>query len=462
MQRMSTKLGRTSAGHVVRHAALALSVLLPIIASTGCRPDSAPNRAAGGDDAPNVRPNFIVISLDTLGADRLGCYGYARATSPAMDRLAGRGVRFAAAVTQSTWTASAHMSLLTGLYPTTHGVTTPGTFVSRNIATFPELFQKHGYRSFAYTGGSPLSKYAGFARGFERFCFTGVNGLKLAVEMAQDQIEELDAREPYLIFLHSFDLQAPYEAPGRFAKMFQSPEAERFDRTTRTIAEGGDVPDDMTPGRLRYLSDVYDGAIRRADDLLDSFFDFLERRGEFDRTFVILLAANGEAFGAHGRLGHLGRLHPECLRVPLLLAGPGVERGVVTTDVGLVDLFPTLLELADISVPTVHGRSLTAALYGADLPERPVFSEIDFGGHYRSLILGDRQLLVRAYHDPPKLFDLRRSTPDRIDMAADHSDVVAGLLALMPDPPPDITDHDVFGNVQHLLRESLTSAYKQP
>ncbi len=462
MQRTLTTHLRKRSVRGAYHARMGIVALVLIVGSTGCRRGTEPNQVTQGDTASNARPNFIVISLDTLGANRLGCYGYERATTPAMDRFADRGVRFAATFTQSTWTAPAHMSLFTGLYPTTHGVTAPGTFVSRTIATFPELFQEHGYRSFAYMGGSPLSKYAGFARGFERFCFTGTNGLELAVDMAEEQIEELGDQEPYLIFLHGFDLQAPYETPGRYATMFQSPGAEPFDRTTRREMEGGDVPDDMTPGHLRYLSDVYDGAIRRADGLLDSFFNFLEQRDELEHTFVVLLAVNGESFGANGRLGHLGRLDRECLHVPLLLAGPGVDRGVINTNVGLVDLFPTLLELAGISRPSVHGRSLATTLHGGGLLARPVFSEIDFGGHYRSLISGDWQLLVRAYDDTPQLFDVQRIAPERTNVAADNSSVAAELLALMPNPPTDILDHDVFGNAPTPQQESLSSAYTQP
>lgn len=418
------------------------------VAGSGCRPSDT--RASD----PVVRGpgewNVILISIDTLRADRLGCYGYARDTSPAIDGLARRGVRFANVVAESPWTAPSHMTIFTGLYPTTHGVTAPGTSVAPYVPTLPVLFRERGYRTFAYVGGTHVTKYSGFGRGFERFAYTGQHkGLQPALDMAQEQIAAFAENEPYFIFIHAYDVHAPYNPPAPYDTMFRTPTAERFDGFDSVDIHYRKPGKTLTRGNIQYLSDQYDSSIREADDRLRRFFAFLEKRGEFDRTIVVLVGDHGEEFGEHGWVGHKGTIYPEVLQPPLIIAAPTIKPRVVDQHVGLKDVFATVLDLVSIESPPVPGRSLVSIMNGQPLPPEPMFSELDHHGHYRSLIWKGHQLIRTAYDPQPKLFDLTVDPWSTRNVAAAQPDLVAELMAAMPEPPAEISTRD-FQNDEYI------------
>jgi arylsulfatase A-like enzyme len=424
---------------------IAFLVLATILGMVVVGPACRPADTQAGD--PVVRGpgewNVILISMDTLRADRLGCYGYSRDTSPAIDGLARRGVRFARLIAESPWTAPSHMTVFTGLYPTTHGVTTPGTSIASYVPTLPTLLRDRGYRTFAYVGGSHVTKYAGFGRGFERFAYTGLhNGLQPALEMAREQIESFAPTEPYFVFIHAYDVHAPYNPPRPYNKMFRAPNAEPFEGFDRVDIHYRRPGFTLSPGNVAYLSDQYDGSIREADDRLRGFFEFLEKRGEFDRTIVVLLGDHGEEFGEHGWVGHKGTIYPEVLQPPLIITAPSIAPRVVDQHVGLKDVFATILDMLSIDLPPVAGRSLVPLMHGRSLPPEPMFSELDHHGHYRSVIWCGHQLIREAYRTRVRLFDLRTDPWSTRDIAAARPEVVAELMAVMPDPPAEISTRD--------------------
>ncbi len=388
------------------------------------------------------RWNVVLISVDTLRADRLGCYGYERSTSPSIDMLAKRGVRFENVISECSWTAPAHMTLFTGLYPTTHGVTTPGVCLWDRIPTLPEVFEQNGYRTFAYTGGANVAAYYGFGRGFERYVVSGEekNGLKShaldkTFALAQEQIERFGPEEPYFLFLHGYDVHSPYEPWEPWASKFRSPDAEPFQDYLFDDYEFKKKGRCLSPGNIKFLSDLYDSGVARADSLLGTFFEFLEERRELERTIIIFLSDHGEEFGEHGWVGHYGTIYPECLRVPLVVVGPGLDPGVVKQGVGLKDVMPTVLELVGLPAPPTRGCSLVPLMQSERIDPWPLFSETDYGVRLRSLIWDGHQLILEAYDPVPRLFDLVADPNAARDIAADYPGRVAELMRLMPDPP---------------------------
>ncbi len=412
----------------------------------GCEPAKTSAKPMSVSKRQDGRWNVILISIDTLRADRLSCYGYQRKTSPAIDRFAKRGVRFANVVSEASWTASAHMTLFTGLYPTTHGVTMPCVTLWEETPTLPQVLQQNGYRTFAYTGGGNVAGYYGFGRGFEHYGAANEkpNGdkscaLEEAIQSAQQRIESLSPDAPYFLFVHGYDVHAPYEPWEPWASRFKSPDAEPFEDYLRDAYVFRKSGRRLSPGNIKFLSDLYDAGVARADRLVGEFFEFLDRRGEFDRTVVIVLSDHGEEFGEHGGVGHYGTIYPECLYVPLIVVAPGLDPGVVEKGVGLKDVMPTVLQLVGLEVPVTQGLSLVSAMRAEEPDRRPLFSETDYGARLRSVIWDDHQLIRKAYDPTFRLFDLRSDPFGRDEVGDDHPELVAELMNLMPDPPDNVS-----------------------
>jgi arylsulfatase A-like enzyme len=309
---------------------------------------------------PAARRSVILISLDTLRADRLDAYGRHAGTSPFLARKFGReGVIFESAVAAATTTGPSHMTVFTSLQPWVHGEGTGPRRRRIHAPTAAELLRAAGFRTAAFTENASINSRRGFARGFDEFGEDkgGVAGLP------KGQIGRTLARglawlqrhrhEPFFLFLHTYQTHAPYAPPA--------------DYLARVPATGGSE-------ELRR----YDGEIRYVDDRMREFLNALERGGPPDPV-VIVFSDHGEEFGEHGFRGHAVTLHAEITHVPLMLTGEGIPRGVrVSEPIAHVDLMPTILELAGVPVPAhAMGRSLVPLWQrrggGGGAP--PVFSE---------------------------------------------------------------------------------------
>jgi len=333
---------------------------------------------------PPARPpqNVLLISVDTLRADRLGCYGYGRPTSPRMDGLAAEGIRFQQAISQAPWTTPSHASLLTSRYPSSHRVTQSwSTFdrflsegrgyrvLAEDATTLAEVLQQHGYRTLALTGGATLAGEVGFAQGFDAYREDSHGLLRRVRPMLGKWLEE--SRDvPFFIFFHTFEVHAPYLHT-------EMTEGVLTDAQREAIREGSrQAPHEDVDGfatllrelglfRRDVTSALYDGGIRFTDAFLGRLLDDLRRLGLEERTLVVLTSDHGEEFGDHDPArfydAHCGTVYEEAIRVPLLLRLPGrIPAGrVMDAPVELVDVGPTILEALGIQVPTaMEGRSL--------------------------------------------------------------------------------------------------------
>lgn len=363
---------------------------------------------------PGRPHNLILISLDTLRADRLDLYGYDRETAPNLTRFAQRGVVFGDVVTAAPWTLPSHVTMFTGMYPTSHGVTNSRHKIAPHTRVIAELLQQRGYRNFAYTGGGNMARRFGFDRGFELYkpdpgvSRYDVENFSYTVAKAKSTIQSLKDDEPYFLFLHTFDIHCPYAPPEPYYSMFNSPGAKE----TRTDACGGGIytQEGFTKDHARYVSDRYDGGIRWVDDALGELFSFLEAEGQLENTVVVITSDHGEEFLEHGRIGHTESLFRELLMVPLVIVAPGFAQGTVPIPVSLVDLYPTLLELLGVPVPSeTQGMSLVPFMRG-ELPAEPPrafqFSELDRGVKLRSALSPFSHLITDPEGAPLFFFDV--------------------------------------------------------
>lgn len=352
--------------------------------------------------AGTARPHVVLISLDTLRADHLGAWGYPRPTSPFLDALATSGVRFDLVFSHSPTTAPSHMSVFTGAFPSDHGTHIESTRPPKvfpappSLPTLPEIMKAAGYRTAAWTGGGQMTGKAGFDRGFDVYS-ENLGQLSLAGMQTVRRWFQENSDTPCFLFLHTYQIHDPYLPPSPYNTLFTSPDyrgwvigdrktilssaasanhkslARQFWRTSKSKPDPGIVKSDD----LRQLIGLYDGGIRYSDDVLRSFFEALRDDGLLTNTLVIVFSDHGEEFLEHGGLLH-EKLYQETLRVPLIFFWPGrLPGGVeVHVQVPLMDLAPTLLELAGIvEPPTGNATSLVPLIEKSSVQPRPVYSE---------------------------------------------------------------------------------------
>lgn len=340
------------------------------------------------------QPNVILISLDTLRADRLGSYGYERQTSPTLDSLAADGARFTQAMSQSPWTTPSHMSLFTSLYPTAHRVNQAWGFLTRSmqpgrvrrralaidIITLPEVLRAHGYRTLALTGGATMTGVFGFAQGFDVYRESSAKLNRNVSAMLSEWLNTFGGK-PFFLFFHTFEVHAPYTHLTYAAPLLSETQRAEiralvgsFDRQDWVNLDRDFVAYLRAQGLFRreVTEALYDGGIRAADDFLETFFRTLRQRKLFDNTLIIVFSDHGEEFGEHhpSRIygAHGTAMYDTMLRVPLLLRFPGrIPPGtVVTQQVELIDVAPTVLDLLGIGTPgAMQGTSLRALIDGA-------------------------------------------------------------------------------------------------
>jgi arylsulfatase A-like enzyme len=320
-------------------------------------------------------PNIILISLDTLRADHLGCYGYQRNTSPNIDKFAEGAFLFENCIASSSWTLPSHASVFTGLHPSVHGAEVHpwGPPFAETERTFGEVARERGYLTAAYTEGLFVGASLGFAQGFE--LYSDGELLEFPLRCAEVTFNSaLEWLETYgnlrfFLFVHTYQIHDPYTPPRRFGEMFDKDYAET----------GG-----MRPREVRSKEDkvrceaLYDGEIAYTDDVVGNFLEQLQEMVLLDNTVVVIFSDHGEEFWEHGGIEHGVTLYDEVLRVPLIvrLAGKDSPGGRVDRQVSLTDLYATVAELlgADDAdppdcmslLPLVRG-SQTRARYNRDV-----------------------------------------------------------------------------------------------
>jgi len=391
--------------------------------------------------------NVLLISIDTLRADHLGCYGYDRETSPAIDALASQSVLFEKAYSTSYHTADSHMSIFTSLYPSVHGVRNSkgktGQVLSTAVSTLPEILQANGYATAGFHGGGNVSGFYGFARGFDSYKRTD------EVADATAWIQEATDR-PYFLFVHTYHVHDPYtpQPPydSLFAPDYEGPiSADREALLGRTENESFNELRDVFWNQIEpsngedieHLKALYDGQIREIDGRIGELVSAALEADE--RTLVILMSDHGEEFQEHGRFLH-DQLYEELLRVPLILRLPSGRSGRVEARISLIDLAPTLLDLLGIDAPAqFQGSSLLPVMEGEE--DRPlIYGEkvvkslgddavsVEAGHGIRAALIADDWKVISARSQ--ELFYLPDDQGEQSDLASESSEL-GRLLRLL-------------------------------
>ena len=332
-----------------RRAAIAAGILLLACASAACGRSSA---------AAPVR-NVILITIDTLRADRLGCYGGRKIYTPNLDAFAADGVLFEKAFTPVPLTAASHATMLTGRYPITHGLRNNGTSVlSDQETTLAEILRDHGMRTGAIVSCLVLESRFGLNQGFDLYYEEGIgasggqHGLwydeRKAVKSVDRAVKWLQAESdrPFFLWLHLFDPHHPYDPPPPFKQTYK------------------DRP--------------YDGEVVYTDRALWRFFETVKSLGLYDNSLIILAGDHGESLGEHQENFHGTFVYDATMHVPFIVRAPGGGRGVRVTDIAsTMDVMPTALDALGLPIPdNVDGFSILPAVMGTGrVPARAIYLE---------------------------------------------------------------------------------------
>jgi len=416
---------------------------------------------ATGRMADAARPNLVLVTVDTLRADHLGSYGYARDTSPELDALARDGVRFEQAVVQWPKTTPSLASLHTGVYPSTSGVTRhTQQAVPPRFATLAERLADAGYATAAVVTNGNLARAYGFDQGFDSYVESWraatADDPERAAHVTDAALAWLDAHDegrPFFLWVHYVDPHAFYEPPAPFDRMFVADAhydpAWRAPLEPRAAEDIGGIPARARLGahdQVAYYVALYDGEIRYTDQEIGRLLRRLRGPGLGSRTAIVFSADHGESLGEHEYYFEHGRLpYDDCVRVPLIVRLPGGEGGgrVVDRPVELLDLLPTLLGLAGVPVPPeAEGRSLAPLLAGESDPDRPpvAFTESGYTDTWQRAVRDERWKLVwmpdpadRGLVDAAEwsLYDLAADPGEIRNVASEHPDEIGRLRAAL-------------------------------
>jgi arylsulfatase A-like enzyme/Flp pilus assembly protein TadD len=363
-------------------------------------------------------PNVILISIDTLRPDHLGCYGYAATTSPNIDALSREGITFEDASTSAPLTLPSHTTMLTGLYPISHGIRNNGSYVlDASALTMTEIFKEAGYATGAFVGSFVLDSRFGLDQGFDVYN-DDMQGARQPsafgyMERTADEVTDaalgwLDtAREPFFAFVHYFDPHAVYMAPPEYRK--------------------------------RHPGNPYDAEIDFTDHELGRLIRGIADRGVMERTLVVLVSDHGEGLGEHEEATHGVLTYDTTLRVPMIMRLPensGVPAEAATgkrisPPVRLVDLMPTVLDIAGLRTEAeMDGRSLVPLMRGERLdPEFCYFETLYPYFAYRwSPLRGVRFNEWKYILSPePELYNVAADPSEMVNLIDEESGRAAGM-----------------------------------
>ena len=342
------------------------SLMLLALVVCGAVPCLASGRGQGPGVSPRRRPDVFLITVDTLRADHLQCYGYGRIQTPGIDGLANDGALFASAFTPTPLTTPSHVSILTGYLPRNHGVTDFGVPLSRSRSSMAQLLKAAGYQTAAFIGSVMLdsNRFApGLNRGFDfydNFPTTQPQRHQQPLErragVVVSRVEHwlaVHSTGPRFVWMHLYDPHEPYAPPPPYADA--------------------------------YKTQPYDGEIAYADSAVRQLLTRLQRRNQYDGALIILVGDHGESLGEHGEKAHGVFLYDATVHVPLILKLPSRQRAgtVINRQVRTVDILPTVMDLLSIRQKArMDGVSLRTLILAGDGEERPVFGETDYPLHF--------------------------------------------------------------------------------
>jgi arylsulfatase A-like enzyme/lipopolysaccharide biosynthesis regulator YciM len=343
--------------------------------------------------------NVLLITIDTLRADRLSCYSDQHVQTPNIDSLAEQGVLFSRAFANTSTTLPSHTNILLGTSPLYHGVHDNLNFIVREEhLSLAEHLKANGYTTSAYVGAYPLDPRFGLEQGFDIYnaeyphdYYSELTALERpAEEVVAKACEGIrEARSPWFIWVHCYDPHLPYAPPEPF--------------------------------RSRFSENLYDGEVAYVDLMMGRLLDCLKEKQVYDDTIIIFTGDHGESLGEHGEASHGFFAYNSSIWVPLIINVPGNDPGRFDQNVSHLDIFPTVCDVIGVKKPSfLHGHSLVPALDGKKLSEKTIYFEsmYPYYSHGWAPLMGYIEGSQKFIESPiPELYDLTKDFDERENLA---------------------------------------------
>ncbi|MFQ6041487.1 MAG: sulfatase, partial [Candidatus Poribacteria bacterium] len=433
-------------------------------------------------------PNVILISIDSLRADHLSCYGYPKTTSLNIDFLANEGVVFTNAISTTTWTLPSHISMLTSLYPEVHQVIHDGAKLSDKAVVCAEIMKEAGYLTAGFVSGPYLSSKFGYNQGFDLYddytinyssnetSHHGITSPKIHRQVIKWLAKNFSS--PFFLFIHYWDVHYDYAPPPPFDAMFDPDYNGTI--TGKDYERNERINPQMPKRDLAHIIALYDGEIAFTDSYIGNLMKHLKHLGVYDNTMIILTSDHGDEFFEHGHKGHRNNLFDETLRVPLIIKFPsgGGEsllaslnplRTRINQQVSIVDIVPTFLDYLGITpYSALNGESLL-----------PLIANTEALAHFKPYRFADLHGLMKCVrtnqfkyihiaHQPKarkkgtRIFSLHRL----FDKLREHHDMKVGEKTLLFDLQYDpeerhnlaTSNPEVQIKMHHILMNWLSEA----
>jgi arylsulfatase A-like enzyme len=300
------------------------------------------------------------------------------------------------------------------------------------------VFAAAGWHTVAVTGGGFMSADYGFSRGFDVYVDRAGRVARQSRTLFQQIQPVLGSGQPVFAFFHTYQVHSPYAPPKRFRKLFGEHEGS-IEATSEALLEANSTAGkSFTRADFEYLESLYDGEISYTDEVLGKLIAKLDAVGFFDNAIVVITSDHGEEFGEHGGVLHGGKLFEELLHVPLIIAGTGIDGGVVDPSlVSLVDIAPTLISLAGLEIPdSMEGRNVFSRPVSAQWQDQRIFAQ--YSDAFYCVRTPRWKLIQRTAKQNVNLFDLHRDPGEQRNLGARYPEVSASLLAELQRPRLDL------------------------
>jgi arylsulfatase A-like enzyme len=480
-RKLAARAMSANTSHRVARLGLGLAIAMALagalfILLASPRPQRIQRRA---DAERLARPDVFIILIDTLRRDHVSAFGYARPTSPTIDRLCDESYVYTAAYTPSTCTIPSVASILTGLYPSAHGITTAVQQVPEDAPLLAEHFRSYGYRTAAFVGNLIITGSNGYAQGFEHFFpspppwwsyhqRTAFERIAIRARMPasasrewrlnQELLRWLRAtpNEPHFVYLHYMDPHSPYQ-PAASDLAAVAPDAPPGPSQPPTFADFEDALTDascrdweclaepvvLAPRDVEGMVARYDGEIHHIDRRLEALFGELRTLGAFDRGHLIFLTDHGEQFGDHAGWFHGHGIYDEMITSPMIYRPPGglPARFTIARPTPMLDLPFTLCRALGFDPPPLHQGREIPELLGRTAPTRPAPILSELPPWLYALRLGRWKLIQRGPSGDPewRLYDLESDPLESRNLAPVYPDTLAYLRGYLEGRLAEVT-----------------------
>jgi len=368
------------------------------------------------------RPNIILITLDALRADHLGCYGYPKDTSPFIDSIAKESIVFRDCIVQSASTVPSMSSIFTSKFPYIDGAVTPQYTLGQKYMTLAESLKERGYTTVAISGHKYVKKMFGFSRGFDYYNddYKRWRNADEFLEIVTNFFDEKDIKRSFFLWMHIREPHAPYIELDDYIKHFSEPFAGEIESQQYEICGSKHF---LTNKKINDLVARYDGNIRYADDNLKKIFDYFKNEGLLKDSIIIITADHGESLGEHNIFDH-NHLYYGILHVPLIVKIPNKKEKYIDYPVSSLDIFPTILEILGYQELAAHLELRGKSLLMKRGPDYVQFSE-SFDSS--SVIKQGWRLFIDSKNNNSMLYNINHDPKEKNNLINDRVDIYESL-----------------------------------